>query len=528
MENKVLDLKYVSELITQKDIEMFENNDVFISTQTGTGKTRFILGTDTEEGLVDKIKDDKLLYVYNRNELGLQIKRDLLKKYNMEYNLSDDELDKIKTIKNITVTSYQKLEYEVIKCKLRNVEFDVDMYKYIICDEAHYFLTDSDFNNNVEHSFQLLINGWCGLVCNRIFISATMDEIKGLFKKNSIHYLEYDSGIDYSYLDVKYFKKHETIINLIKNDDSDDKWLIFVKSKKDGSYIKNELVDYGISCDYMDSKSKESCIKNESFTSKVLVTTKVLDNGVNISDGKVKHLVINAYDRVTTIQEIGRLRVDIRNARSINLYINAMDGQKFQKQLNTVLNMKQKQLDKYLNDNINFRAYYNSNPNKLDKSLFRIENGIELNELGIIRLENDVKYYNSICDKFKSEGKNAYIKEVLSWLNLEDTFNEDNMLDGNVVLNEEKETLVNYLDYIVGKRLYSDEQQKLSKLIINELITIDTKTDYRTKTLKVSTLEKILRDQLNLNYIVSKVKREDRVINGERIRKNYIEINKIK
>ena len=518
MENKILDLRYVNEIISDDDIKTFYKHDVFISSQTGTGKTRFILGDNEKLGLIDKIGNKKVLYLYNRKQLGLQIKKDLLNKYNMEI-LNDKELDKLDTIKSTTVMSYQKLEYEILKHKAIKKEFDVDEYDYIICDEAHYFLTDSDFNNNVEHSFQLLINGWCGIVCNRIFISATMDEVKELFKKEAINPIEFTSGIDYSYLNVKYFKKDSTIVNLIRNDKSDDKWLVFVSSKKEGINLKNELKQYGISCEYMDAKTKESYIKNESFDCSVLICTKVLDNGVNINDKKVNNIVINSFSKVDLIQELGRLRINIKSARLINLYINAMDGQKFQRQLNTVLNLKTKQLEKYKNDNTNFKIYYNSNPNKLYKSLFRIDNGIELNELGVIKLENDLKYFKYMCEKFKTDGKYAYVKEVLSWLKLEETFSEDNFLDDKVISNDSVENLSKLLDSVIGQKILEDTQKKISDSIKRDFNGIKNNIDYRTKKASVATLNSILQNDLKLNYMISS-KRTSKRVDG--VPKKYV------
>lgn len=78
-------------------------------------------------------------------------------------------------------------------------------------------------------------------------MSATMDEIKGpiircaekvIGLKPKIH--EYSTGKDYSYVNVKYLKHKkytEKISNMIINDTTDNKWLIFVSVLKDGENI---------------------------------------------------------------------------------------------------------------------------------------------------------------------------------------------------------------------------------------------------------------------------------------------------
>ena len=94
--------------------------------------------------------------------------------------------------------------------------------------------------------------------------------------------------------------------------------------------------------------------------------------------------------------------------------------------------------------------------------------------------------------------------------------------------NMEKEKKVSdleiYLNKLVGKRLYDKEQRELSSMIINELTNECSYVDKRSKKLKPTTLEKILRDDLNLNYVITS-KREDKMIDEKRVRRRYIIIN---
>jgi len=79
--------------------------------------------------------------------------------------------------------------------------------------------------------------------------------------------------------------------------------------------------------------------------------------------------------------------------------------------------------------------------------------------------------------------------------------------------------LIPYLDTILGKKLFNDDQQKISDLITNEVLSL---TDYRTKKVKPSTLETIIIMQLGLPYTVSKVKVESK---GKMRGKRYIIIS---
>ena len=50
-----------------------------------------------------------------------------------------------------------------------------------------------------------------------------------------------------------------------------------------------------------------------------MISTNVIDNGVNINDPTVKHVVIHTYDRISAVQMAGRRR--LKGKERINLYI---------------------------------------------------------------------------------------------------------------------------------------------------------------------------------------------------------------
>ncbi|XZJ40581.1 DEAD/DEAH box helicase family protein [Clostridium perfringens] len=254
-----LNLKWINEVIGE-NYKQWKNGDIIkIQAQTGTGKTRFIIGDRKNYGLVDNLKfNEKMIYICNRTELKRQVKLDLLRKYNKEIKYTYEEkqqvdtewLDKQTVINNITITSYHAIAEGKLDNLYLNKKNSLDDYKYIILDECHFFLTDSSFYNKTYLPFKELITKSYNKSI-RIFISATMQEVNNAIDKASqnnkilgrerkIH--EYTSNIDYSYLNVKYFKKLETdIYQLIKNDKSDDKWLIFVTSKEKGESLQVHL-----------------------------------------------------------------------------------------------------------------------------------------------------------------------------------------------------------------------------------------------------------------------------------------------
>ena len=269
MEGKKLNLKWVTETIGEDYKNWHKGDVVRIQAQTGTGKTLMVTGNDKVKGLIDRMKDyENLIYICNRIELKRQIKLDLLKKYSMEIpkfengKLNIEALDKVTKINNIVITSYHAIAYSLLDNTYNSDNNNMDLFDYIICDEMHFMLTDSSFNNLTRLTFGELINTYHKNAI-KIFISATMDEMVKVIEKavessknsfikgNNLKLHTYNTGIDYSYLNTKYFKYIKDIITLIKNDKTNEKWLIFVTSKKNGQDMKNELDECNISNDFI-------------------------------------------------------------------------------------------------------------------------------------------------------------------------------------------------------------------------------------------------------------------------------------
>lgn len=229
---------------------------------------------------------------------------------------------------------------------------------------------------------------------------------------------------------------------------------------------------------------------------------------------------------------LGRKRVNIDNAQEINLWI----PNRYKKSFTTMgdlLDYQLEEADLLLKDENAFNKKYDNNMTEIANMnhLFYHENmktgtgNWKLNMIGMGRTMLDKNFFREMESEMESD-KFAYIKKQLEWLGLENTFDESNLIE-EVTLDDEVETLEKYLDNIIDTRLYDEEQQVISYFVIGELTTIAKDIDYRTKRLKPSTLENILREQLELPYVVSKIKREDKMIDGKRTRRNYIVISKI-
>lgn len=521
---KKLSLNYVKDVIKDDFLKWKTGDSVIIESATGTGKTTFIF----EELLPTLKKDEKLLFVCNRKKLNRDTKLKILKLKGMKIPDDMNEVDKMTYFDGVKIISYQALGEHLYKN-----EFDLEQYKIIVLDECHFFLTDAGFNNQSHLTYYAIVRSKFPNAI-RIFMSATMDEMKTVIENSKAYYNKlhsYTSGKDYSYLDTYYFKRMNDILQMIKNDKSDEKWLIFVTSKTKGEKYLKELQDAGISVAFAHAKTKEDYIVEEKFVQKVLILTKAYDNGININDDLVKHIIVNSFDKNTFLQEVGRVRIDLEAARMVNLYIPTLSYSTFNTLINTRYKTLFEQFKFYSDAPDKFTFTYRNKHHLVNPTLFKLDenNQWQPNVLGIKRLRNDRKFANDMLFAFKDFEDNvdsfAYIKKQLEWLELEHTFDESRLIE-KVVDNKEVNKLFDYLSSISSEgdkeiKLFADEQNRLSNFILNELI-IDSKIDYRTKKLKPKTLETFIREELNLPFAISQTKKESK---GLHRGKRYITIH---
>ena len=151
--------------------------------------------------------------------------------------------------------------------------------------------------------------------------------------------LIYAMPANYDYIkEIHEFSNKDSLQNIIiqnqrKGDHS--KWLIFVTSKSEGKDLRDKL-NQGMGKN-SPNKSKQSEFaamvdadakntaayleiqKNNTFKEQVLISTSVLDNGIDIKDPLVKNLVIFSKRKTEFIQMLGRLRIQPK--QEITLYL---------------------------------------------------------------------------------------------------------------------------------------------------------------------------------------------------------------
>lgn len=140
-----------------------------------------------------------------------------------------------------------------------------------------------------------------------------------------------DVSSDYSQYDVWYFNKEEEITQMIREkcENSNEKWLVFIDSMEKGLVMAAELNSVGCDAIFLseqrirrDPRCKSTyreIVNGQHFTRQVLITTPVLDCGINIVDEAVKNVILFQHDYTTFIQSLGRKRLS--QGEKVNLFV---------------------------------------------------------------------------------------------------------------------------------------------------------------------------------------------------------------
>ncbi|MDD7403675.1 MAG: DEAD/DEAH box helicase family protein [Butyribacter sp.] len=332
----------VSVLLSQKLSNTQQARNFIINTPTGSGKTFAI-----QEVLFPRIYSEQshLLYVVNRNAVLGQFSASL-----KEYSQRHPDMAEF-LYQHVTCMTYQRLETVLRTCEsVAGTIYDTRRYNYICLDEVHYFWHDSSFNPYTDLSYQHLLFNQTGF---RFLMSASLtDEMirklqadlynhtREASYRGPIHaqpnpekYISSRCPIidnlkpDYSNLHVNAFNVMDDIPELIKK--CQGKTIIFVSSIAEGNRIadlfkSNNIADFKVlTSKYRTepdmNETMHSIALRDTFDCSILITTTVIDNGVNLKDNSIKNLFILTHSKIDLIQCLGRRRTS--KDEQLNLYL---------------------------------------------------------------------------------------------------------------------------------------------------------------------------------------------------------------
>lgn len=438
-------VRYLSDLIGNKELDTWKEKDnILITTQTGTGKSYFIMNT-----LLEYARE-------NEKTILLLVPRLSIKKQfdNMLSSLTQ----------NIVIQTYQWLEKRLLK-ESNDLFFD-----YIVCDEAHYFVHESDFNKNTWYSWK-----WVQRQNSvRIFMSATPDSLQALLSNakivrhsslekvtavEKIRYFPVFHGNErYRYID-------EQLQQLVL---TGEKAIIFMGSLPQGAELYRKYKEHSTffcsdsQYDYLHLRSDEkieTLLNEGTMIEQFLFTTSVLEFGVTIKDKELTHIFYDGYFVDTMIQSVGRKRQATPDDK-ITLHLPIPD----KRSINGSMQTAKKSLEpikKYLSES-DEEAIFNNITEKYDSLEVAKITGVSLrldednnlkldvNPLSAIKLLNTIKESKGIIDAIDS---NIFFETYAKVFNAKSW--------ESVIELQELQRINQTLEQFLGKSLYEKEDKDL-------------------------------------------------------------------
>jgi hypothetical protein len=463
----------VSEKITIRDIKQWNNNIITIKAGCGAGKSYFIKNV-----LYQLAKDNnkKILYLIHRKNCIDQFKTEIIA----------DGKEEV-----IHIKSYQTIE--TLRNK-RNQIFDFSQYQYIVCDEFHYFMSDATFNINTDISLDIIL---AQTQCCRIFMSATGDYIKNYINNiKKLDSINYELPISYNFINkLTFFNKDESMEKFIEEAiQKNDKGIFFIQSAQKAYNLYKKYKDYCLfNCStangkyykHVDKDKINQMLTNQKFDELILITTTCFDAGANIIDENLKHIVVDVEDIGSLIQCLGRKRIQNKDDK-IYLYIKTITNQQLGGK-ETQLKKKLQMADYFKEHTV--KEYIEKYYKKYDKSLMVYDISVDETNKGTKKL-NELMYFKCKMDIadieiIKTYGKFGYCKYLAYLFGFEHyrLIEEDYMID----------SLEMYLEQLIGKKLFKDEQKEL-------IDKINLRVDGRQQK-SYSKLNDGLK-MINLNYVI--------------------------
>ena len=372
---------------------------IILSAPMGSGKSYFIYNF-----LIKENPTKKVLILSNRSLLRQQ--------YEMYIGNSD----------NVELYTYQKLE------NLLKHNGTIEHFDYIICDESHYFITDS-WNSTTDLSFRYVNNAKDSIV---LFMSATGSEVFDLFALADIETTNYYIQPDYSRFEMYYYNTNgdDMVQHLIANEtvDENNKIIYFSSNKKTALELYElykHMASITVSATDKEIENTVDAFVDNKCKYTLTIATSCIDNGIDIFDESLKYIVCDLFDLTQVIQCLGRKRLtqnEIANKVKVKVYVKNWVGKLVQCKLNE----------------------YNSRLNKIDSTLAKVD-GNKLQRLNSLPQglffdfnENKVKknplYYNYLI--YKRNDSERFIQYTKVLTDYHSTLKTD-YIDGEEMLYED-------------------------------------------------------------------------------------------
>lgn len=518
---------YVSDVINVDEFVKWRSCiPVIICSPTGSGKNYMVMHGLREYTLN---KGCKILYLSNRKALDEQQKVEYAKLTHTDYtpNANSHSMYFEQFFGNVCLMTYHQLQRKLLDFNANRNWFN--QFQYVVIDECHFFTADAFFNPSTDFILEGLIKAFRD--ARRIYLSATPEdvilpilqyEIKHIdnkafckmgFEENHVfRFMEqcskysYRLTPDYSNFKARFFEKVEELEDMIlKERTSSDKWVIFVTSIEEGENLAKRLNEKAsldeVSSENSNAKTKKThnrfasfvCAKTRNgydendliwrelimtgkFSSKVLISTSVLDNGVSFKDPSIKNIVLMTDDRTEFLQELGRRRI-LSDDETVNVYIQKVtkkslairreNYESFKEVFERMYGGLRTPTSEYIRGNVGETVLrlLNSQDDRGRKCLrlFLQANGdigYEVNQLArwkTLLLGQQLIEYERLAEEY---GENASIVYKSDWLGLDRNLTLRMLHNGG----EENDSLIQFLDkQVKAKKVLCEDESDFKK-----------------------------------------------------------------
>jgi len=301
-------------------------------------------------------------------------------------------------------------------------------------------------------------------------LSATCNIVEEYFSENNIEVIKYEIESDYNYIsDLYYYCKDDVLKKLISEIPDDEKIIYFAGAKKAYS-MSNEFKNSAFICskhsntysEFSNDEEKNNIIENAKFDCKLLCCTSVLDNGINIKDKMVKHIIVDIFDLDTLQQCVGRKRI-LNKDDTITLYIKDRKG----RSINTRINFNNCKLEQaiYLEKHGEVKFLNEYKKETIGDMIDVINNGKNNISLRI----NHIMYFKYL---YENELCKLMLEEEYGFGYQDEVFKRFKTGDGSVMLEDlyDEITLEDKLNKLVGVKMFKDEQNNFKEFLMKELL----------------------------------------------------------
>lgn len=449
---------FINELIGEEYLQWKKGDVITITAGTGRGKSNFIKNELYEKA---KNENEKILFFIHRSNTANQFELELEQDSKNDY---------------ITMKTYQSFQSSLLKQE----SIDLEKYKYIVCDEYHYFSNDSSFNKFTDVALHELLSYQKDSVL--ILMSATNGFINSYLEdKLNIQIKHYNIPISYEFVkSIDFYIQDAELFELLDYQlDNGIKTLVFMDSakKSHSAFEKYKENSMFVCSEYnttyspkMDKKKRDELLKDQKYNDLFLFTTQTLDAGLNIVDDDLDCIIVDLGDIDTLIQCIGRKRLAndsdtikllVRNRTSVIL---ADDFRRVKKKLKHAEYLLENGKEKYAKEfyrepDESQIVYYELN----DEGYFEIK----VNELAYSHLLYKQKMIDDI--KEKPNGYMQFIEELFD--------KSDSLLHDRYLSSEASHLLSTYYEdkvKITGKKMKSEFAEKLELKRRNKVVTTIT------------------------------------------------------